>query len=86
MEATMVLVIVLSFAAGVGLRLRLTVVIGPVLALIVGALSIDGEVASYDMHGLGYAVGGVGAILSLIVWLLGRWVRNLPPTRDPGGI
>jgi hypothetical protein len=73
----LVLIIFLSFAAGLGLRWRLVALAGPVAALISGALVVDGEASTDDMHGLGYAIGVIGAVLASILWLLGRWMRNL---------
>jgi hypothetical protein len=77
------LIILLSFAAGLGLRWRSTIVIGPVAAVVYGASLVWNEAPTYDMHGLGYAVGVIGAFFALIVWLIGRWMRNLPPRRSP---
>jgi hypothetical protein len=77
MEALVVLVIPLSFALAIGFRWRSTVVIGPAVALIWCVLTIEGDAAAQDMHGLGYLAGAFFAILTVIVWLLGRWVRHL---------
>jgi hypothetical protein len=34
------------------------------------------------MHGIGYGIGALGAILALFVWLLGRWARSFGPKPD----
>jgi drug/metabolite transporter (DMT)-like permease len=78
----LIVIILLSFPAGLGLRRRLTVVLGPVGALIYGAALVGNERPEYDMHGLGYVIGAGGAVLALIAWLVGRWMRNLGPRRD----
>jgi hypothetical protein len=76
MEAVLVLIILLSFAGGLVLRWRWTVVLGPAAAVILGVATVNAEPHGYDMHGIGYVVGVGAAVLALVVWLIGRWMRS----------
>ncbi len=75
--------IALSAATG-ALRLpRWTVVVWPVVSIGLGVRAVANEVPNYDMHGFGYLVGGVAAVICAITWLLGRRFASL--ARRGGG-
>ena len=61
---------------------RATIAVGPLAAIGFGALVVANERPTYDMPGVGYAVGGVVAVLALIAWLIGRLMRHLLAKRQ----
>lgn len=68
-------VVMLSLTTGLLAPWRLTLVVWPGVAAVLGVVAVEREPAGYDMPGLGYAVGFTTAAVALAAWLLGRWVR-----------
>ena len=70
----MIWLLLLAVSCFVGLlRLpRWTVLVAPIASVGVGVYAVADEPANYDMHGFGYAVGGLAAVLCVVAWLLGR--------------
>jgi peptidoglycan/LPS O-acetylase OafA/YrhL len=54
-----------------------TVAVSPAASLAVGALAVAYEPSGYDMHGFGYYVGVVLAVLAVAAWLVGRGLAEL---------
>jgi hypothetical protein len=54
-----------------------TVAACPAASLAVGALAVANEPSGYDMHGFGYYVGVVAAVLGVAAWLVGRGLAVL---------
>ena len=73
------LIVILSFAAGIGLRWRASALLGPLAGVVYGAALVEAERPTYDMHGFGYVDGAIVALAALLVWGLGRWIRHLAP-------
>jgi hypothetical protein len=48
-----------------------------VTALAVGVLAVVTEPGNYDMHGFGYLVGVVVAVVCVLAWLLGLAMATL---------
>jgi hypothetical protein len=48
-----------------------------VTAIAVGVLAVVTEPANYDMHGFGYLVGAVAAVVCVLAWLLGFGMATL---------
>ena len=67
--------VVLAFLSGLFAPWWWTILPWPVGALIAGSVSVSNEPDRYDMHGFGYEVGAGFAVLTLVVWLLGRGLR-----------
>lgn len=70
-----VLIVLGSLAAGVAAKSRLSVVAGPLAAAALGIAVVMSEPPNYDMHGFGYLIGAFFAVLALILWLVGRFIR-----------
>lgn len=68
---------VAAFVAGIA-RLRVwTIVVGPVAAALIGIYEVSREPPNYDMSGFGYLLGGIGAALYVIAWLVGRAAASI---------
>jgi hypothetical protein len=75
-DGLLILCIVVSFFGALVSPWRWAVVPLPVVAVLLGIKLDDAGPASYDMHGLGVVVGIFIAIVTIVVWLPGRWIRN----------
>lgn len=75
-DGLLILCIVISFLGALVSPWRWAVVPLPVLAVLLGKELDDAEPANYDMHGLGVAVGIFIAVVTVVVWLIGRWIRH----------
>lgn len=66
------LFIALSFGTGL-LRLPWwSMFLWPAASIGVGVYAVLEESPSYDMHGFGYVIGGLVAVVCVAAWLLGR--------------
>ena len=74
-SALVIVIVVLSFAAGAGLRSRAPAALVPPVALAFGVVVIENTTPGQDVPGLGYAVGVIGAALAFLAWFVGRRVR-----------
>jgi hypothetical protein len=71
------LFIALSFGTGL-LRLPWwSMLLWPAASIALGVYAVLQESPNYDMHGFGYAVGGLVALICVAAWLLGRAVIAL---------
>ena len=74
--------VALGFLAGL-LRLpRWASVVPPAASVGVGIYAVVHEPANYDMHGFGYAVGGLVALACMAAWLLGRGLATVARVGD----
>jgi hypothetical protein len=62
-----------------------TMFVWPAASMGVGVSAVMTEEPNYDMHGFGYFVGGVAAVLCLVAWLLGRGVAAVSGARPKSG-
>jgi hypothetical protein len=69
--------IVLSGWCGFAFRTWWTILLAPILAGALGAYSVATEGENYDMHGFGYHVAALVAVVCVIAWLLGRGIAAL---------
>ena len=76
------LMILCAFATGAAAPSRWTIALWPVVSGGVGIYAVASEPTNYDMHGFGYALGGLAAIMSAVAWLVGRLLRRLATRRQ----
>jgi hypothetical protein len=75
-DGLLLLCMLISFFGALASPWRWAVVPLPVLAVLLGKQLDDAEPASYDMHGLGLLVGVFIAVITIVIWLIGRWIRH----------
>jgi len=67
----------LSFATGLMRGPWWTALAWPVASMGLGVYAVANEGPNYDMHGFGYSLGAVAAVVCVAAWLLGRGVAAI---------
>jgi hypothetical protein len=75
-DGLLILCILLSFFGALASPWRWAFLPFPILAVLLGKKLDDDQPPTYDMRGLGLVAGIFIAVITIIVWLIGRWIRH----------